>query len=333
MPKKYYQEIDMLKGIAIIMVLLGHAVIRFPINLHEVPITKAMYDWVETTHMPLFFLVSGFCFSYKRETAGYWGFIKKKIYRILIPYLTFNALDVVPRALLSSLVNRPKSISESIESILLYGGEYWFLYSLFSVFLIFPLVDRVIKKRPVLQGVAITICVVLKFVPGLPKVLLVKRTVYHLLYFVIGYVLKQHIGFNEIKSRVENHKRISLTIWACCIALWIALIPLYVLDYKQVYGIGLAFVGITWSTIVVILMTGKAIRHWLSEFGKYSLQLYLLNGYTLVLSRTILVQVLHCNVPVVIVTVNLFVTLLVGFWITRYVLNKFKLTKKLSGLV
>ena len=63
--KKHYVEIDVLKGIAIAMVILGHAVIRYPINLHEVAWTKAIYDWVETMHMPLFFMVSGFCYSYK----------------------------------------------------------------------------------------------------------------------------------------------------------------------------------------------------------------------------------------------------------------------------
>ena len=62
--KKHYVEIDVLKGIAIAMVILGHAVIRYPINLYEVAWTKAIYDWVETMHMPLFFMVSGFCYRY-----------------------------------------------------------------------------------------------------------------------------------------------------------------------------------------------------------------------------------------------------------------------------
>ena len=330
--KKYYQEIDMLKGIAIIMVLLGHAVIRFPINLHEVLITKTIYDWVETTHMPLFFLVSGFCFSYKSD-KGYWQLIKKKIYRILIPYLVFNAIDVIPRAALSFLVNRPKSLSESITSILLYGGEYWFLYSLFLVFLLFPLIDKMIRNNKALQIAAVIVCVILKFIPGLPEVILIKRTVYHLLYFVIGYVLKQNISFDRIRIAIINSKVISIIITLLCVVCWIAVIPTYVQDYNQIYGIGLACVGIIWSTIIVVLMRWENERYWLAEFGKYSLQLYLLNGYTLVLSRTIMVKVLHCNTPVLIVFVNLVVTLLLGYIITKFVLNRFKLTRILSGLV
>ncbi len=36
MSKKYYEEIDILKGIAITLVVLGHSVIVYPINLHDI---------------------------------------------------------------------------------------------------------------------------------------------------------------------------------------------------------------------------------------------------------------------------------------------------------
>lgn len=129
------------------MVILGHAVIRYPINLHEVAWTKAIYDWVETMHMPLFFMVSGFCYRY---TGNYRIYINKKIQRILIPYVIFNLIDCVPRALLGILVNRPRPIGESIVSMLLYGGEYWFLYVLMSIFLVFPLIEKVTANRIIL---------------------------------------------------------------------------------------------------------------------------------------------------------------------------------------
>lgn len=39
---KHYREIDILRGIAIIMVFLGHAVIVYPINLENVAWAE---DW------------------------------------------------------------------------------------------------------------------------------------------------------------------------------------------------------------------------------------------------------------------------------------------------
>ena len=65
--KKYYEDIDILKGIAIILVIIGHAVILFPINLHEITWCNNIFKFVSISHMPLFFLISGFCYSYAND--------------------------------------------------------------------------------------------------------------------------------------------------------------------------------------------------------------------------------------------------------------------------
>ena len=60
MKKQRIKEIDIMRGIAIFLVLLGHAIIVFPINLHETPWRNVLYTWVCSVHVPLFFLISGF---------------------------------------------------------------------------------------------------------------------------------------------------------------------------------------------------------------------------------------------------------------------------------
>ena len=65
--KTYYPEIDSLKGIAIFLVVLGHSIILYPVNLHGVLWSSKLFEWVESVHMPLFFLVSGFCFLSSRR--------------------------------------------------------------------------------------------------------------------------------------------------------------------------------------------------------------------------------------------------------------------------
>ncbi|MBO5163932.1 MAG: acyltransferase [Ruminococcus sp.] len=329
MGKKYYEEIDILKGIAIAMVILGHAIIRFPINLHEVAWTNALYDWVETTHMPLFFMVSGFCFSYRGKYGEY---IIKKIKRILIPFLLFNLIDCVPRSILPSLVNRPKPISESILDIVLYGGEYWFLYALFLIFLFFPALSGIMKNKTV-QVVVVALCVVLKFVPVLPEMFLIKRTCYHLLYFVIGYVLKQYFSIEGSIKVIESKKAafgIAIIGLSC---IWVAVIPFYVVEHVQYLGIPLAFIGITWSYLITVLVLKGRVRKLFAGFGKYSLQLYLLNGFTLVASRTFTIKILHCSIPAVIVAINMAVDLFVSYLIIKYILARFKVTKLACGIV
>lgn len=116
---KHYREIDILRGIAIIMVFLGHAVIVYPINLENVAWCRGLVAFISAVHMPLFFIVAGFCFHRK---STYVDMVQKKIQRLLIPYTAFNLMDMCCRLAFSKLVNRPCGIRESLIKIVLHGG-------------------------------------------------------------------------------------------------------------------------------------------------------------------------------------------------------------------
>lgn len=330
MSKEYYEEIDILKGIAITLVVLGHSVILYPINLHEIFWCKTIYDFVRTMHMPLFFMVSGFCFSYKNKYGPY---IWKKCKRIVIPYLVFNLIDMLPRAMFASLVNKPRSLGESIYSICCEGGAYWFLYSLFLIFLFFPLITKVVKTT----GGKIALCAVclgLKFVPGLPEIFLIKRTIYHLLYFVVGYCLKDVFSFRAAREKVEQYKALSIVL-AVAIPISIAgLCMLYAKwDDNQLLGIPLAFMGVFAAMLISILLKKGIVKDHLVGFGKYSLQIYLLNGFMLTLTRTLMVSVLHIKIPAVIIFVNWFVNLVVSYYLIKWIFSRFRITRFMFGMV
>lgn len=88
---QHYREIDILRGIAIILVILGHAIIVYPVNLMNVVWCKSVFSFVITLHMPIFFGVAGFCFH---QNKSYTYMVKKKFARLLIPYTVFNILDM-----------------------------------------------------------------------------------------------------------------------------------------------------------------------------------------------------------------------------------------------
>ena len=137
--RKHYKEIDSLKGFAIFLVVLGHAIIYFPINLHENTYCEGLFKILSSVHLPLFFVISGFCFSYH---GNYGAYVLKKIKRLMVPYFVFNLLDLLPRAMFPQFVNRSRGITESVIDMLLYGGEYWFLFALFMIFLIYPAIYK-----------------------------------------------------------------------------------------------------------------------------------------------------------------------------------------------
>lgn len=97
---KYYREIDILKGIAILLVIWGHCFCSHPINIgSQLPL---LGDVVRSFQMPLFFVASGFLFSTK---GGFSKFIHKKATRLVVPYLSFGILSVCLRFIFSSITN------------------------------------------------------------------------------------------------------------------------------------------------------------------------------------------------------------------------------------
>ena len=72
------EQVDILKGIGIILVILGH-----------VTHNKDLFSFIYAFHMPLFFIVSGMFLHDKQ------GFIRKQAKSLLIPYLSFGLLSFV----------------------------------------------------------------------------------------------------------------------------------------------------------------------------------------------------------------------------------------------
>lgn len=88
---KRLAHIDFLKGIGIILVLLGH----FPIN-------GIMHMLIYSFHMPLFFFCSGLCFKPRPIVQGF----KKDVKSILIPYVFFASILVITLIGIESVYNK-----------------------------------------------------------------------------------------------------------------------------------------------------------------------------------------------------------------------------------
>ena len=62
-----YREIDILRGFAIVLVIFGHAIVVYPVNLMNVAWCKSAFSFVITLHMPIFFGVAVFCFHQNKS--------------------------------------------------------------------------------------------------------------------------------------------------------------------------------------------------------------------------------------------------------------------------
>lgn len=79
---KRLQSIDFLKGIAILLVILGHSVQVLTIK----PFDDYLFNFIYSFHMPLFMFLSGFV-SYKNEVNL--SEVIKRFYQLIIPFFVW----------------------------------------------------------------------------------------------------------------------------------------------------------------------------------------------------------------------------------------------------
>ena len=127
--------LDALKGLAIISVVLGHALLGFEQkNSYPSAMTGISFlkDWIYTWHMPLFFVLSGIAFRIsclKAETFPA-AKLKRTTLNLLIIYLIFESALPILKMIFSSFVNNPVQSSELLGMILLPTTPMWYLWVL-----------------------------------------------------------------------------------------------------------------------------------------------------------------------------------------------------------
>lgn len=261
MDKKRYEEIDILKGIAILMVMMGHSFSTAPINIYaDLPIFGS---FVREFQMPLFFIASGFLFSSKDSFVQT---LRKKGVRLILPYVTFSLLLVSLRVLRQLMIGGGIDYNQILG--LFTGENYWFLYSLFLTMVICSFSQKTIYL--------ITICILAMILIASTNVVnisvcTVGRTVYYIPFFIVGNYIRSIYRFlNRI-----NMVPITIAAFSSTIIFYFIFEPSLRLHLDlQHYPV--KFVGciLTWAMSLLVMKSGLLLKFF-GYFGRYSLQYYL----------------------------------------------------------
>lgn len=353
--KKRLPEMDILRGMAILMVLLYHSIIVFPVNLHEIQWCSTLHTFLWVVQMPLFFLVSGFCYT-GLHGAGYGIYLRKKCSRILIPHIVFSLLDILPRIIPNPLVNEQMEWGGALKDFVIYGGSDWFLWTLFVIAALFPLLLWVLERGR-WGRTAVFLFAVLMFVlkEHMPDEFLLNMVSQYLLYYTAGWLLRQrrearaeqaeagdgNVGTASGGGNPKNN--ITYRISALCVAalpgVFLFFAGFLYMDHNRYLELAcvicssLFFGGL--SCMLVRKGTGAVagrIRGFLTDCGTWSLQMYLLDAYALVVTRTLLVSVFGIHNPVLVILGNFIADTLIVLAVSKYILTKVKVFRGLCGI-
>lgn len=270
--KQRMESIDIIRGITILLVVIAHSPDNFIGN-----------SILKNFRMPLFFIVSGYLFSYIKYNKNFKLLLRDKFRTLIIPYFAFSILGGLLWSFKHIVIDYDFSFTELLYGIINANGVFikgntpiWFLNCLFftTIFLYIGLrfTNGVNKSRQCLLiffGFGVIGSLICRFIwlPWSIDVALVAA-----LFMFIGFNLKQQNLLQKIPLNVT-----SLTIGILCFSF--SSLSNVVIDMNgRVYGNLILFYlsGISGSFIVYWIIEKILIKFFflnamLKNIGKESL--------------------------------------------------------------
>ncbi|MBR5660181.1 MAG: acyltransferase family protein [Bacteroidales bacterium] len=268
-------SIDIAKGTGISLVVLGHLIDYFGAGL------IGTYRFIYLFHVPLFFFLSGLFF---KEKEGVGDCLKKKFFRLFIPYLLANifffAVEMVRARLMGDAYDGNMSWSDLMYAVLglwpvlsMLSRPTWFILILFRVFIIYKLLQLVFKGNKIMM---LSVCVLAGVFGALFPIekYMIGQTLAALPFFSLGHVCTAEIVDNQ---RIFSPVKCILLGSASAIALlFISRIQMTNIAVNVYGSVPLYFTGAIIGILMVISFS-KLLERWtiasksISFVGKYTL--------------------------------------------------------------
>lgn len=154
MGKARLHHFDILKGIAIFMVIMGHVITMCIRDIDS----AVLFKLVERIHMPIFFFISGY-FTYKVIEDGVWARPKMmvRVKKLLFPFFVMSTLWIYyfPHSgLQSPFVSTWEGLYTSIGK-----NGYWFTLCLFEIIAIYAAIVSLLSMCKTLSNRVIVVLV------------------------------------------------------------------------------------------------------------------------------------------------------------------------------
>lgn len=262
--------IDVLKGIAVISVLLGHAIQRGLCMNGYNPLNNWIFKIIYTYHMPLFVVLSGFVLA--QYTKKYdCKFLLKKVMRLLYPTILWSYLIWLMRNYnfvgIKEFIPFPNSFIGYTKNLFFHPDfVIWFLFIIFVYDVWFFLLKKINNKNDMYLNIILSILfyLILCIIPVSNFGVYNIHKYFPL--FAFGYFLD-----------TKCLKKISLKYSAILLIMYLILLfnfpDTYLFNYPVFYLMSLLAIFIIYQ--IVIRIRKFRIINVLSFLGKYSLEIYL----------------------------------------------------------
>jgi fucose 4-O-acetylase-like acetyltransferase len=268
--KKKIEWLAVLQGFSMLLVVIGHVSLTNVPGDPSTPIATGIESVVYSFHMPLFIFISGWLFYYTciRKRKGYSEVVKAKLKRLGIPFLAFTLIAIALKAAFPSLMHRPVTGQELIDTFLLFRsnplGEMWFVVVLLVLMLLYPLYCYALRQRWAVCMLVIG-CMVMFILPPPPVNIFYIGKVCHMAPFFVGGILCCKY---EWQRYLEGY--VALIVTTVMFVLW---------NVLDVMPDPMKFVSISTGIVFSFSLCLNLAKRWsglFSSFRDYTFQIFLM---------------------------------------------------------
>lgn len=309
--KKYFEEIDITKGFAILLAVIGHSFPDAEIGWKIVGKDSFAFfleKWIYSFHMPVFFLFAGFLFIPRLHKMGVGATLLKRFNRLMLPYLFFSILYILIKTIGASYANHPLSQNFWVEMLLGVSpaNGCWFLWVLFVMSLICVVFRKIGTYGLLILSVLMA---VISFIDSSWMIGQIKHVFHDFVWFALGGVLANY--YDVVKSHL-NKAVIGILAFVVLTCLrFVAYFP-----FKE-YVITLSGIIMMFYLGIRISETGENVIHNVAKtLGLYCMDIYILSMLTVIPLRVlyinfhfsnyvpyylwlVFVSVLGCVIPII----------------------------------
>ncbi|GEM_PF-2808457 len=317
-------ELDVLKGATILTVVLCHSGAYRHIDMNQFPAYVFLTEYIKSWNMQTFFMVSGLLFA-KAKPKPFGDFFKSKWDRLLVPYLVLSFITLCVKCMVPWLFHRPADpIWSSIYTILFYGKWYWFIYTLFVLYMVFYFFKEKLTVKWACW-VILALAVIKVFPTPHIGFLKIHQASYFGGFFLMGFIMNTY--YAQIREWMCKWWFIPLNLLVFAIGFRYAFNDSFINNWNEPDGMSQALfarfvyywilpvaMSLAFWSMCILLTKSKLATEAMKYCGEYSLQFYLFNGFAIGITREILMRVLHTENPYLLIasmfTVVCFVTII-----------------------
>jgi fucose 4-O-acetylase-like acetyltransferase len=282
-------DLDMAKGLAILLVVFGHLVARADpagVAWYE-PLRRAVYAF----HMPFFLYLSGIVAvlsgGFYAPLRAWPALTRSRAKRLLVPFFGLGVLIVVGKLLAARVMfvdNRPPGLAAGLASLVWHTADspalsIWYLFVLFVFSLAAPLVVYGERRRlPLAVGLTL-----LLYALPLPAYVYLDHLGRYAVFFALGAVAASYdAGWTRLIDR----------FWPVCLGL-LAVLLVTVAVYGADWPVPLTLLSVGTLSMPALhgLVRYLGASPSLSFLGRYGFMIYLFNTLFIGLAKGLMLQV------------------------------------------